>query len=549
MSYYPPYRSSSNNIKVKLDLSNYATKDDVKNITHVDVSSYATKTNLAALKTEVDKIDIDKLKTVPDDLAKLTNVVKNAVVKKITYNTLKNKVDAIDTSKFVSRTKFTADTNSLDDKIDKVEKKIPYISGLATKSSVTRLITEQEDYTDKIKKKIPDISGLASKTELTAAENKIPDISGLATTSTLTAAENKIPDITYLITKTDLDTKLKSASDRVTNNKSKDILLDNELKKLKTHVDSSEKIKLNDLQREISFNRGFFYYLQQSYLVYECKVNSFAFNGKKITNWRSTGIFNYSNYYAMNGIEDTKKELPKLKIDDETYVYLQGSYFQQNDVIVTNNENLVSIYIVYKLDPISSTRDTTFTIQNALFGAMEITKNADTSKYKYKEYGICFDEGGRFSTGNINNGRNVLIFGVDESSVIHSNNKANNIYVMGDGIVQGINDTTLYGEKIYSQNFTQPSKKFILSLHYNGDDSYLFVNGKQELKFKCKTESLVKEKLCIGNLSDKWTTSESEKTGLYGNIYDFVVDYKPIVKVDPIYDMHKYLMTKHNISL
>ena len=502
-TYYPPYKISGQNVKVELDLKNYATKDDFKDITHVDVSSYATKTNLAALKTEIDKIDTDKLKTVSDDLAKLSNVVKNEVVKKTAYNTLKYKVDAIDTSKFVSRTKFTTDTNSLDDKIDKVEKKILDISGLATKSSVTRLITEQEDYTDKVKKTIPDISGLASKTELTAVENKIPDVSGLATTSALTAVENKIPDITNLITKTDFDTKLKSVSDRVIHNKSKDILLDNELKKLKTRVDSSEKIKLNDVQKEISFNRGFFYYLQQSYLVYECKVNSFAFNNKKITNWRSTGILYYSDCYSMNGIEDTKKELPKLKIDDETYVYLQGSCFQQNNVIVTNNRNEISIYIVYKLDPISSTRDTTFTIQNALFGAMEITKNADTSKYKYKGYGICFDEGGSFSIGNINNGRNVLIFGVDESSVVHSNNKANNIYIMGDGIVQGINDTTLYAEKIYSQNFTQPNKKFILSLHYNGDDSYLFANGKQELKFKCKTESLVKEKLCIGNLSDK----------------------------------------------
>ena len=82
MSYYPPYRSSSNNIKVKLDLTNYATKDDVKNITHVDVSSYATKTNLASLKTEVDKIDTDKLKTVPADLAKLSNAVKIMLLKK-----------------------------------------------------------------------------------------------------------------------------------------------------------------------------------------------------------------------------------------------------------------------------------------------------------------------------------------------------------------------------------------------------------------------------------------------------------------------------------
>ena len=143
--YYPPYRSSSNNIKVKLDLTNYATKDDVENITHVDVSSYATKTNLASLKTEVHQIDTDKLKTVPlADLAKLSNVVKNDVVKKTAYSTkvtsieaqiaglTKNTVDnladitklkAIDTNSFVHKTKFSADINTLDDKIDGVEKK------------------------------------------------------------------------------------------------------------------------------------------------------------------------------------------------------------------------------------------------------------------------------------------------------------------------------------------------------------------------------------------------------------------------------------------
>ena len=96
--------------------------------------------------------------------------------------------------------------------------------------------------------------------------------------------------------------------------------------------------------------------------------------------------------------------------------------------------------------------------------------------------------------------------------------------------------------------FTDPGKKFVLSLHYNGDDSYLFVNGRQELKFKCKTDQLVKEKLCIGNLSDQWTTSESEKTGLNGKIYDFVVDYEQISGVKAIYDMHRNLITKHNIN-
>ena len=82
-AYYPPCKSSSNNVKVELDLTNYATKTDLKNITHVDVSSFASKTNLAALKTEVDKMDTDKLKTIPADLAKLTNAIENGVVKKL----------------------------------------------------------------------------------------------------------------------------------------------------------------------------------------------------------------------------------------------------------------------------------------------------------------------------------------------------------------------------------------------------------------------------------------------------------------------------------
>ena len=94
MSYYPSYESSSNNVKVELDLTNYATKTDLNNITHVDVSSFASKTNLAALKTQVDKIDADKLKTAPTDLAKLTNAIENDVVKKTDYNTKVTSIEA-----------------------------------------------------------------------------------------------------------------------------------------------------------------------------------------------------------------------------------------------------------------------------------------------------------------------------------------------------------------------------------------------------------------------------------------------------------------------
>ena len=189
----------------------------------------------------------------------------------------------------------------------------------------------------------------------------------------------------------------------------------------------------------------------------------------------------------MNSIEDTKTNPPILKNNKETYVLLQGNYFKQNNIIIipNNNKNVINIYVVYKSDPISSTRNTDYTIQNALFGAIKITKNADYSKNNYTGYGLCFDEGGEFShtvrQGSFDcttDARNVIIFGVDMSSSIHATNRANNIYVMGNEFIQGINDTTIYAEKLFHNNFTELGEKFVLSLHYNGDNSYLLMVDK-----------------------------------------------------------------------
>ena len=119
---------------------------------------------------------------------------------------------------------------------------------------------------------------------------------------------------------------------------------------------------------------------------------------------------------------------------------------------------------------------------------------------------------------------------------------------MGKDYIQKINDTTIYAQKMFLEICTDPGHKFILSLHYNGDNSYLFVNCREELKFKTKANQIVNTNLCLGNLSNNWTRNEYAKTSLYRNSYDFVVDYEPIVRVDPIYDMHKYLMTKHSIK-
>ena len=115
--YFPkPFRSFGGNINVKVVLSNYVTKADIKNISHVDTSSFALKTNLANLKTDVDKLDIDKLVPVPVDLSKLSNVVKNEVVKKTVYEKLVAKVNNIDTSGFVLKTKYNADKTKLEKK-------------------------------------------------------------------------------------------------------------------------------------------------------------------------------------------------------------------------------------------------------------------------------------------------------------------------------------------------------------------------------------------------------------------------------------------------
>ena len=170
--YFPkPYEPFGEDINVKVDLSNYTTKADLKNISHIDVSSYALKSNLASLKTEVDKLGINKLTSVPIDLPKLSNVVKNDAVKKIEYDKLVNKVNGIDNTNFVSRTKYEKDGSDFEDKISKVEKKIP------------------------------DVSNLVKKSTLTAVENKIPDISGLATKSALTVVENEIHDVSDLVKK------------------------------------------------------------------------------------------------------------------------------------------------------------------------------------------------------------------------------------------------------------------------------------------------------------------------------------------------------------
>ena len=171
--YFPkPYEPFGGDINVKVDLSNDSTETDFKNASHVDVSSFALKSNFINLKTEVYKLDIGKLVSIPVDLSKLSDAVKNDVVKKTEYNKLVTKVDNSDTTNFVKKNKYEKNGSDFEDKISKIAKKISDISGLVKKTDFDTKVTEIEG-------KKPSITGLPTNSELTAVENKIPSVNSL----------------------------------------------------------------------------------------------------------------------------------------------------------------------------------------------------------------------------------------------------------------------------------------------------------------------------------------------------------------------------------
>ena len=189
--------------------------------------------------------------------------------------------------------------------------------------------------------------------------------------------------------------------------------------------------------------------------------------------------------------------------------------------------------------------DTTkFKLGNSLFGAVKLTKNADPDRCRYSGYGIGFDTRGSFSfSDSSGSGRNGIIVGADMSSSAHVDNKKKNILILDKGPTQGLDDTTLTTEKEYTINFTERHKQFCLSLHYNGVNSYLFVNGVAICKFKAKNSEINLQPMGLGNISKYFLTDNMDNNGLYGYICDFSVDYERI-NIGNISDIHKYLMKK-----
>ena len=321
--YFPkPYEPFGGDINVKVDLSNHATKDDIKNITHVDTSYFALKTNLANLKTEVDKLDIDKLKSlpnklsnlntkvdkldinkltlVPEDLSKLSNVVHNEVVKKTEYDT----------------------------KIKNIEEKIPDISNLATKTNLN--------------------------TKINKVKNEITSITGLATTSALTAVGNKIPDTSNLVRKTDYNTKITEIEKKLTDHNHDKYITTTEFNKLATDTFNARIVqanlvkktdfdnKLSDLNRKIvssktkglSIAKELSYFHGKNYFDEDGNQNYYIFqpiskylktanvnNTYYILSWKSKGL----NYVKIESIKTNNYSLnPRMDYYDMSKIRIKS---------------------------------------------------------------------------------------------------------------------------------------------------------------------------------------------------------------------------------
>ena len=266
-----------------------------------------------------------------------------------------------------------------------------------------------------------------------------------------------------LVKKADFDNKLSDLNRKIVSNKTKDI----------------------SLAKELSYSHGKNYFDEdgnQNYYIFQpiskylkvANVNDINY----ILSWKSRGLNDVkiesikTNNYSLNPRMDTY-DMSKIRIK------LDGSFFNRFPPTILHG-NIVNIYIVYEIT--SEYKDINYpTLENCLFGSVKLTKNADIDKYGYSGYGIGFDSETSFSFGN-EVGKNVIIFGVDMSSSSKIDNRKKDILILGKGPTQGL-EHTLSAEKLYSINFTKKNTKFCLSLHYNGANTYLFVNGTEIINF------------------------------------------------------------------
>ena len=309
-----------------------------------------------------------------------------------------------------------------------------------------------------VENKIRDIGGLATKSALTAVENKIRDVSSLVKkpdyNTKISDIEKKITDHnhgkynttpefntmaasifnarlvaeTNLIKKTEFDPKLKVISDRLTLNKSKHLLVENELKKLEK-TDAAYFRSKNYFEEDGT----------QNYLVFQPVYKYFEKTGYKVSLWKSKGSFDEK---IISTTVSTDKSATKTIYDNAKIKVRFNGDLLRHDQVTYNHRTVVNVYIVCETTP--NTKTSNIALENCLFGAVKLIKNPDVGKYKYSGYGIGFDSRRIFSRTSAEDGRNVIIFGADMSSSVHANSKLNNVLVLGKAVIQ---DTQQFMQK------------------------------------------------------------------------------------------------------
>ena len=298
------------------------------------------------------------------------------------------------------------------------------------------------------------------------------------------------------------------------------------MKKLKT-FDSSYFIGKSYFEEDGTPNHLVFQPLDR-YLKTAANINY-------ILSWKSKGLSNES--IKPPATSDNNLTPLLIHYRSKTKVYFDRACLKQ-DKVTFNHGKIVNIYIVYKIIRITKINgNRNLTVQNASFGGVSLTKNADVNKYKYSGYGIAFDRTSSFSFPGGGNGQNVIIFGVDMNSCVHVDNKGKDILILGNDLTQGLDEHSLTADKMYLINFSKDNIKFYLSLHYDGTEI---------IKFKAKDSEIVATPLCLGKISKGWTEDSMRKSEFTGYILYFGVGYDAI-DVDGILDITKYLTKKNNI--
>ena len=524
--FFPPENSGCN---VNIDLKSYATKAELKAVTGVDTSAFAKSTDLTKIKESVGKLE----KSVPlirDSVLHLdTKVKKNSA----DYGSFKTKID--------NNTKNYSD---LKIKVDNIKPE-------------TGDYVKKTDY-DKDKR---DELALRKDLEEYALERELN-----TNISTFLSSSDPSNPLRLYVDRLHFNgltaTFLRSPGSRnPLNEYAKKTYVDDKIKNIKGggSVDLSGYVKQTDfntykdrMKKELSalMGRSFFNGVDGllNEHIYAPKIKTLKFHsegGGKVEEWKSVGenpVVLKSAGYKLAPIVDVNDNSFEMRFNGHRLSYGATSKF---------NSTVTNVYLVYKLNLYKNVDLPKYPLLNALFGAIKVDKkgSTDPEKWVFTGKGIAIDSDGSYGMGPQGLGRNVILFGVDNTNSKHPVNRPHHFMVLGNGNTQLVENVNSIPEKGLAINMTYPGKKFVLSIHYSGTNSLFYVNGILMTVFSDKYYPDKKDHIGfnLGNFSTDFTEAEETEMGLRGNVYEFSVDHK-IIKIEDIKNIHAYLMKKHNVD-